>query len=214
MKLSTYAFSFTAASALLPETLAMAEEYLRLGDWEAVKQSLERSNTLHKVKKATFTREFSEVRKRLSELTPEQMDLLVHGSRDDTRAMIHLGMVKTYAFLHDFILEVVRNKFQQYETSVTGQDYDRFVEQKALTHPELNALSPSTSSKIKQVVFRMLAESRLIDTAKNGVITKPILSPQAIDVITKDQPRLLACFLLSNAEIKTQLTNDPHVPSH
>lgn len=214
MNFSAYTFSFTAASALLPETLAMAEEYLRLGDWEAVKQFMDQSNTLHKVKKATFTREFREVRKRVSELTPEQLELLVHGSRDDTRAMIHLGMVKAYAFFHDFILEVVRNKFQLYEISVTGQDYDRFVEQKALTHPELNALSPSTSSKIKQVVFRMLAESRIIDTAKHGVITKPILSPQAIDVITKDQPRLLACFLQSNTEIKTLLTNQPHVPSH
>ena len=32
-----YSFSFTGASALLAETLIVAEEYVRLQDWEKVK---------------------------------------------------------------------------------------------------------------------------------------------------------------------------------
>ena len=61
---TTYTFSFTGASALIAETLVIAEEYNRLKDWKAVEKSLSDNNLLNKVKQATFKREFSEIKKR------------------------------------------------------------------------------------------------------------------------------------------------------
>ena len=48
--MTKYTFSFTGASALIAETLVIAEEYERLQDWKEVQKSLMNSNLLNKVK--------------------------------------------------------------------------------------------------------------------------------------------------------------------
>ena len=205
-----YTFSFTGASALITETLVIAEEYNSLKDWKAVEKSLVEKNLLNKVKRATFKREFSEIRKRLSLLTNDQLYLMIHGSFDDSKAMILLALVKTYSFLSDFIVEVIRNKYLLFDTVISDIDYIRFVNAKSLSHNELNVITEVTAKKVKQRVFKILEQVGLITQAKNGNILKPILNSKVIDVIIDDDPALLSAFLFSNEEIKSLLQKLKH----
>lgn len=205
-----YTFSFTGASALIAETLVIAEEYNRLKDWKAVEKSLLDNNLLNKVKQATFKREFSEIKKRLSLLTQDQLQLMIHGSLDDAKAMILLSLIKAYTFLRDFIVEVIRNKYLLFDTVISDIDYIRFVNTKSLSHNELNAITEVTAKKVKQVVFKLLEQVGLITQARNGSILKPILNGKVIDVIIDDDPALLSVFLFSNEEIKTLLQKLKH----
>src|SRR5690606_16343420 len=95
---SKYSFSFTGASAMIVETMIVAEKYERNKDWKTVEKTLVDNNSLHKVKHATFIREFSEIKKRLTMLTDVQLELLVHGSYDESKAMILLSLVKIYSY--------------------------------------------------------------------------------------------------------------------
>lgn len=205
-----YTFSFTGASVLIAETLAIAEEYNRLNDWRAVEKSLLDNNLLNKIKQATFKREFSEIKKRLSLLTQDQLQLMIQGSLNDAKAMILLSLVKSYSFLHDFIIEVIRNKYLLFDTVISDIDYIRFVNTKSLSHNELNAITEATAKKVKQVVFKLLAQVGLITHSRNGSILKPILNGKVIDVIIDDDPALLSAFLFSNEEIKTLLKKLKH----
>lgn len=205
-----YTFSFTGASVLIAETLAIAEEYNRLNDWRAVEKSLLDNNLLNKIKQATFKREFSEIKKRLSLLTQDQLQLMIHGSLNDAKAMILLSLVKSYSFLHDFIIEVIRNKYLLFDTVISDIDYIRFVNTKSLSHNELNAITEATAKKVKQVVFKLLVQVGLITHSRNGSILKPILNGKVIDVIIDDDPALLSAFLFSNEEIKTLLKKLKH----
>mgnify|MGYP006374102231 FL=1 len=205
-----YTFSFTGASALITETLVIAEEYNSLKDWKAVEKSLVEKNLLNKVKRATFKREFSEIRKRLSLLTNDQLYLMIHGSFDDSKAMILLALVKTYSFLSDFIVEVIRNKYLLFDTVVSEIDYIKFVNTKSLSHNELNAITEVTAKKVKQVIFKLLEQVGLITQAKNGSILKPILNSKVLDVIVDNDPALLNAFLFSNEEIKSLLQKLKH----
>lgn len=205
-----YTFSFTGASALIAETLVIAEEYNRLKDWKAVEKSLLDNNLLNKVKQATFKREFSEIKKRLTLLTQDQLQLMIQGSLDDAKAMILLSLVKAYSFLRDFIIEVIRNKYLLFDTVISDIDYIRFVNTKSLSHNELNAITEVTAKKVKQVVFKLLEQVGLITQARNGSILKPILNAKVIDVIIDDDPALLSAFLFSNEEIKTLLQKLKH----
>ena len=60
-----YSFSFTGASALQAETLIIAEEYVRLQDWEKVKVSVQENNLMNKTKQNTSNRMYQELKKRL-----------------------------------------------------------------------------------------------------------------------------------------------------
>lgn len=205
-----YIFSFTGASALIVETLLIAEEYNRLQDWKAVEKSLLDNNLLNKVKQATFRREFSEIKKRLSLLTQDQLQLMLQGSLDEAKAMILLSLVKTYSFLKDFIVEVIRNKYLLFDTVISEIDYIKFVNSKSLTHNELNEITEATAKKVKQVIFKLLEQVGLITHTKNGRILKPILNSKLIDVIIDDDPALLNAFLFSNEEIKSLLQKLKH----
>lgn len=44
-----YSFSFTGASAIMADTLVIAEEYIRLGDWNKVKLSIQENNLMRKL---------------------------------------------------------------------------------------------------------------------------------------------------------------------
>ena len=205
-----YIFSFTGASAMISETLVIAEEFNRLKDWKAVEKSLFDNNLLNKVKQATFKREFSEIKKRLSLLTFDQLDIMIHGSLDDAKSMILLSLVKAYTFLKEFIIDVIRNKYLLFDTVVSEIDYIKFFNTKSLTHNELNEITELTAKKVKQVIFKILEQVGLITQAKNGSILKPILNSKIVDVIVDDDPALLNAFLFSNEEIKTLLQKLKH----
>ena len=205
-----YSFSFTGASALIAETISIAVVYKRLGNWDEVKKSTSDQNLLNKVKHATFIREFSEIKKRLLLLTDEQLNLLLNGNPDDVKAMVFVMLLKSYTFLYDFVAEVVRDKYFLFDNNITDSDYARFVNTKILIHNELANLSEQTAKKVKQVVFTFLNQMGLITGRTNGIILKPYLSDVSIKAIVCDQPRLLACFLFSNAEIHSAIKTLSH----
>lgn len=197
-----YSFSFTGASALISETLVIAKEYHKLNDWNTVQISLSDNNHLNKVKQGTFKREFSEIKKRLSLLTPNQLQLMIQGSYEEAKFMILLSLVKAYPYLFDFIVEVLLNKYLLFDRTLLNSDYTRFVNSKSLQHPELEKITEITSKKVKQVVFKLLEQVGLITNIKNGIILKPFLSSEITRVILDDDPVYLSAFLYSNQEIK------------
>lgn len=205
-----YSFSFTGAAALIPETMIIAEEYDRLKDWVEVKKSLLDNNLLNKIKESTFKRQFSEIKKRLSLLTQDQLQLMIQGSLDDAKAMILLSLVKAYSFLRDFIVEVIRNKYLLFDNNVSEIDYIRFVNKQILSHNELTTISDVTAKKVKQVIFKLLEQVGLISHVLDGSILKPILNKKVIAVIVDDDPAFLNTFLFSNEEIKSLLQKPKH----
>ena len=195
----------TGASALIAETIAIAHEYKRLGNWDEVKKLAGDQNLLNKVKQATFSREFREIKKRIDLLTEDQLNLLINGSPDEMKAMVFVSLLKTYSFLFDFVVEIVRNKYFLFDNVMTESDYTRFINSKVLVHPELEALSEQTAKKVKQVIFTLLMQVGLITERKNGLILKPYLSATSIKVIVLDYPLLLSCFLFSDADIHSAI---------
>lgn len=207
---SKYSFSFTGASALMVETLAIAEEFERLKDWKLVHDSVLDGNLLNKVKEATFKREFREIKKRLVLLTKEQVYVLTKGDLNDAKAIILLSLVKAYPFFKDFIVEVVRNKYLIFDTILTEVDYNKFFNSKSILHAELNNLTEGTAKKVKQRVFTLLAQVGMISNIKNGMILKPILSERVLEIIIDDDPAFLNAFLYSNEAIKSLLQKLKH----
>lgn len=192
----------TGASALITETLVVAEEYHRLSDWTLVKESLVTNNLLNKIKQSTFSREFAEIKKRINNLSNQQIELMVSGDMDEAKSMILLSIIKSYDFFRDFMVEVIGHKFQLFDRFLDDSDYSRFINFKNINHPELLTISPETASKVKQVIFKILEQLGIITSAKNGTIIKPMLSSKSIEVIINEDPSLLSGFLYSNEEIK------------
>lgn len=210
-RIKKYNFSLTGASAMITETLIIAKEYESLKDWKLVEQTIKENNLLMKIKESTFKREFVEIKKRLSTLSSTQLSLLINGDLDETKAMIYLSLVKTYVFFLDFINEVVRNKYLMFDYLLTDSDYIKFFNAKSFTHEELNSISEKTAKKVKQVVYKLMEQIGLINNIKNGLIFKPMISNNVLEVILNDNPEYLTVFFYQVEEIKNLQNKIKHV---
>ena len=123
---------------------------------------------------------------------------LVDGSSTDQCHILWAAVCKRYRFIHDFAVEVVREKFLGMDLVLTRDDYDAFFNQKAEWHEEMERIHESTRNKLRQVVFKMLREAELL--SMKNVIIPVILSPVVQTNIQDDPDLTLAIFPLGDRE--------------
>lgn len=201
-----YNFSFTAAS-LRPELARIvADHFLTSGDWETTRRRVLATNALQCRSAASSTRLEGELRKRLQTLTTPELLILARSTEDDRAAIAWLAAMKHSQMLYDFAAEVLRDKLLAHDPVLRPSDYESFVESKSATQPGLTDLAPTSKSKIRQVLLRMLTEAGILSEGEGmGVIQRPVLSPDMFRIIAEDSPRWLAGFLVPDAEIPSHI---------
>ncbi|MEA3372731.1 MAG: DUF1819 family protein [Campylobacterota bacterium] len=199
---SNYILSYTSASLLSHEMETIANLFAQTEDWGKVKVAVLDENILQKGTLATRKREFSELQKRLNTLTPGQLSFYENATSNDVKYLTMLSCFKLYQFIYDFTTEVIRNKLLLFDFQILNSDYESFYDSKRVAYDSLNTISESTQKKLKQVMFKMLEQSGLIDSVKTKTIQKPYLSEDLIKLIVQDDPKHLSAFLYSDSEIK------------
>lgn len=198
-----YNLSFTAGAAMLPETHAVAEALVEAdGDWNIVKQRVFTENIMQKDKKSSTTRYYALIKQRLEALTPEELRLLAESPVAIQRQMVLLSICKAYKFVYDFINENVRDAYYNKYEKISKSAFNEFFNEKKYEHPELEQVTDKTVAKMKQVMFRILEQTELIDSADSGVILRPYINSNVEKTILNDNPMLLSAFLYSNSEIE------------
>ena len=90
--------------------------------------------------------------------------------------------------------------YNQYE-KVSHANFNEFYNEKKYEHPELEQVTEQTIAKMRQVIFRILEQTEIIEDAESGILRRPYLSEKLESLIVKDDPKWLAIFLYSNNEI-------------
>lgn len=195
-----YLMSFGAGALLYRESLVVAELYRELADWDAVRSRVIAENRLQLRTNSAAKRVYREVSARLQTLTPGQMAILQDGSRTEQGYVLWLAICKRYRFIHDFAVEVVRERILRLNFELSYEDFDVFYSAQAEWRPEVASVEPSTRSKLRQVLFRMMREAEIL--SRQDRILPAILSPRLAAAIREDTPALLAIYPLSEAERK------------
>nr|WP_298673226.1 DUF1819 family protein [uncultured Prevotella sp.] len=198
-----YQFNFTAGSAMVQESITVAESYMECGeDWEKAIQHVEADNLLLKVKSASARRQLNLVVSRLKLLTKEQLNLLTTLPNTEKRLVVLLAVVKKHDIVADFITHTVRDKFYHFDLTLSYSDFNSFIRNIETEHPEVNEVSETTLKKIRQVIFKILEETGLITSTNDGDIDKPYISTELEHAIVSDNPRWLVCLLYSDDEMR------------
>ena len=195
MSSGSYILSFTGASLSISESVKIAEVYLRLRNWEAVKLEVKGSNLIQARTQSSIQRVYQELQPRLAQLSMEQLELLVEGNPQEQKQLLWLAVCKRYEYIREFASEVVREKFLRLDYQLNDFDYDAFYNRKADWHPELDKLKDSSRQKMKTRIFRMLLEAELI-TSDNHIIPTTF-SQRSKDVLAPDAPMSYQIFLIS-----------------
>lgn len=183
--MQSYKLSFTALSLALPDSIKVVEVFLSCNNWDTTREILNENNILQSRTISRNKRVIHELITRLSQLTQEQLSLLVEGSLEEQKLLLWFAVCKTYTFIRDFAIEVLHQKFLVMDTMLTSNDVNAFFLQKVDSHEELERITESTKAKLLSRVFHMLQEANLVNTSNQIIRVIPTrrlafaLSPDA-----------------------------------
>jgi hypothetical protein len=94
--------------------------------------------------------------------------------------------VKHSRILADFLLDVYAGKLRRLEQNLSpAKDWDAFLAECVQRDPELANLSASTKAKVLQVILRVLAEGRYVDSTRTLRLTPPHLHPGVVSYLKR-----------------------------
>ena len=193
-----YDFTFTAASLRLQEMILVAKAINN-------KSEIDYINDLGAGKASTGKRLYSELKKRVSQLTEEEIEILINGSLTAQKQISLIAVCKSHPFIGDFVVEVLREKLLLFDYYVSDGEFLSFYRRKNDMHPEMDSLTENTQQKIKQVTFKILEQADLIDSVKNKVIQPQIIDSYLIKAIINDNPSWLKFLFMSDADIRNSV---------
>ncbi len=199
-----YNMTFTAGAAMIEETCAVAQAYVESGyDWEMTKEKTFKENLMNKTKVSSNQRYFVLIKQRISALNQEELQKFVDGSMAEKRIIVLLAICKAHSFVYDFITENVREAYFGLNERISHANFNEFYNEKKYEHPELEEITQQTASKMRQVIFRILEQTEIIESADDAVLRRPYLSEGIERMIVKDDAKWLTVFLYSNNEISS-----------
>jgi len=201
---SSYKLSFTVGGLLYRESLVVVDEYSKGLNWEQTVEKVNSQNLLQARTQSAGKRVLREIIVRLKLLNEEQLELIRHGSHHDQLHLLWLAACKRYELLRDFGSEVIRDKFLQLDIVVRPDDFDKFLESKAVWHQEIEKLTDSTRTKLRQVTFLMLREADIISA--DNVIQPVVLSAEIAKAIQSDSTSLFSVFPVSESDVRRTLS--------
>lgn len=198
-----YNITFATGGLLYHETMAVAEAYERLGDWDTVREEVLDNNLLQVRTRSAAVRIYQEASGRLQQLTPDEMELLLDGSPQEQRYLLWLAVTRRSSFIHDFAVELLREKYLRLDLQLTHDDYDAFFYRKEEWHPELEEVAESTHKKQRQYLFKMLRQAGLL--SKDNYILFALLTPRLAQTIAAENPADLHNYPASELDIRSWL---------
>lgn len=180
-----YSMSFTTGGLFLQESIKLALLHQHLQNWETVKEQVIAANLLQARTINSAKRVCYEIINRLRQLSPDELELLLDGDVHEQKHVLWLAICRHYRFIADFASEVMRERLLSLQTDLKPEEFDFFLNRKAEWHAELESLSPSTRTRLRQVLYKMLRESDMLND--NYIINAVMLSPRLLSAIPRER---------------------------
>jgi hypothetical protein len=173
-----YNGEIVAGSLLIPESREIAELLLQDASEEAWYNAVIVDNILQKRSPASAKRQARLIRNRLNLMGPEHWVLVKAGSAEVTAQALLAAAVKHSRILGDFMINVCRLHWQTFNRTLTKHDWREFLEACALVDAAVGNWSKATTSKLRQVVFRILAEVGYVDSTRTLNLQAVSIAPE------------------------------------
>lgn len=190
-----YNGEIVAGSLLVKESREIAELLLRgLNEKEFYKEVLI-SNVLQKRSPASAKRQAKLLRNRLLPLHHDFWGMIREGSHEQSTQVLLAASIVHSRLLGDFINQVIRLHIKTFQKKVSYRDWDSFFEECKQRDASVAAWTESTTKKIRQVVFRILAEAKIIDSTRNMALIPFSLLPEVKELlVSHEESYALECL--------------------
>ncbi len=175
--MNLYNAEISAGSLLIPESRRIAELMLSQPSAEEWDEAIVRDNILQK-KPTTAKRQSNLIRKRLQTLDAQGLKLIVQSDVELCGQLLMAATLRHSQLMADFMRDVYATDLRQLARKLSHRQWDTFLTDCAHRDDAVNTWAASTRLKLFEVIVRILAEAKFLDSTKNMQLTPPMLHPR------------------------------------
>ena len=175
--MTLYNAEISAGSLMLPESRRIGRLLLELPTSEQWDAALKDENLLQK-KPATASRQARLIRKRLETLDHEGLRLVVEGEGELCSQILLAAATRHSRLLGDFLRDVYSADLRRLEDTLNHRQWEAFLAECEHRDDTVSQWAKSTREKIFQVIVRILAEAKYLDSTRRMGLTLPMLHPK------------------------------------
>lgn len=184
--MAIYNAEISAGSLMLPESRRIAALLRTHPTKEQWFEALKLDNVLQKKTPATARRQARLIRNRLETLEDEAWGLIAEGSQEVATQLLFAAAIKHSRILADFLHDIYSGHLRRLETHLSpAKDWESFMADCLQRDSEIASFSVTTTAKMLQVVLRVLAEGKYVDSTKTLRLTPPHLHPEVVRYLKK-----------------------------
>jgi len=184
---SRYRGDIVAGSLLVPESRKVADLMIQGFFGQTLKHKILEDNLLQKRSPVTAQRQARLIVARLSAIDPSFWPIILDGSKEQATQALLCAAIKHSRLAGDFIHQVIATKIRTFQNDISYLDWDTFIDQGRTIDSTLDSWSETTRSKVRQVVFRILAEAKIIDSTRSKHLLPFTLLPEIRSLLEKHQ---------------------------
>ena len=173
-----YNAEISAGSLMLPESRRIARLLLTQPTPEQWDEALKSENLLQK-KPATARRQARLIRKRLATLDGDGLQIVAEGDGELSTQVLLAAAARHSLLLSDFLRDVYGADLRRLERTLSHRQWEVFLVECEHRDPAVGRWAVTTRKKLFQVIVRILAEAKYLDSARHRGLTPPMLHPKA-----------------------------------
>ena len=154
---------------------------------EDLKKMLKANNILETVSESNFSKKFNTINKRLKSLTDNLKKQIVNIDLTSARFINLYSILCNERFILEFLEEVVKEKYDNYDYSIKKSDFSNYMETKSEQSKVIQNWTESGKRKMLVKVKNFLTEGGYLEKNKEDYkIIKPIVDLAVIDEIKEN----------------------------
>ena len=154
---------------------------------EDLKKLLKINNILETVSESNFLKKFNSINKRLKSLTDNLKKQIVDTDLASARFINLYSILCNERFILEFLEEVVKEKYDNYDYSIKESDFLSYLATKSEQSEIINNWTEAGKRKMLVKIKNFLTEGGYLEKDKDGYkIIKPIVDLAVIDEIKEN----------------------------
>ena len=154
---------------------------------EDLKKMLKANNILETVSESNFSKKFNTINKRLKSLTDNLKKQIVDTDLTSARFINLYSILCNERFILEFLEEVVKEKYDNYDYSIKESDFSNYIETKSEQSKVIQNWTEKSKRRMLVKVKNFLTEGGYLEKNKDAYkIIKPIVDLAVIDEIKEN----------------------------
>ncbi len=154
---------------------------------EDLKNLLKANNILETVSESNFSKKFNTINKRLKSLTDNLKKQIVNTDLTSARFINLYSILCNERFILEFLEEVVKEKYDNYDYSIKESNFLNYMETKSEQSKVIQNWTAEGKRRMLIKVKNFLTEGGYLEKNKDGYkIIKPIVDSSVIDEIKEN----------------------------